>query len=224
MGASKGDAKPKVVIKDIDIEKLPMENIKNRELYLIELITKKQQITDKHVGEGIKPTKEDNMLMTRLNIEITEQMEKIFHSKKKRKKPKKKIILDPLLPVYKYSKLKKDFEILSWQWEELNGEYEEYNNIVKEKRKADILSKDRGLHRQDPFYPDEDESDEENDDEDGNNINTNKFFNAYNKNKEKNEGNKGGKKEEDEENIEGEEKIENEQKEENEEKKEDDEK
>ena len=220
MGASKGDAKPKVVIKDIDIDKLPMENIKNRELYLIELITKKQQITDKHVGEGIKPTKEDNMLMARLNIEITEQMEKIFHSKKKRKKPKKKIILDPLLPVYKYSKLKKDFEILSWQWEELNGEHEEYNNIIKEKRKADILAKDRGLHRQDPFYPDEDESDEENDNEDGNNINTNKFFNIYNRNKEKKDENKEEKKVDDEQKIEDEQNIENEQREEIEEKKE----
>ena len=220
MGASKGDAKPKVVIKDIDIDKLPMENIKNRELYLIELMTKKQQITDKHVGEGIKPTKEDNMLMTRLNIEITEQMEKIFHSKKKRKKPKKKIILDPLLPVYKYSKLKKDFEILSWQWEELNGEHEEYNNIIKEKRKADILAKDRGLHRQDPFYPDEDESDEENDNEDGNNINTNKFFNIYNRNKEKKDENKEEKKVDDEQKIEDEQNIENEQREEIEEKKE----
>ena len=220
MGASKGDAKPKVVIKDIDIEKLPMENIKNRELYLIELITKKQQITDKHVGEGIKPTKEDNMLMTRLNIEITEQMEKIFHSKKKRKKPKKKIILDPLLPVYKYSKLKKDLEILTWQWEELYGEHEEYNNIIKEKRKADILAKDRGLHRQDPFYPDEDESDEENDNEDDNNINVNKFFKTYNKNKEKKEEQK----EEDEQKIEEEQKIENEQMEEDMQKMEDEQK
>ena len=184
-----------------------MENIKNRELYLIELITKKQQITDKHVGEGIKPTKEDNMLMTRLNIEITEQMEKIFHSKKKRKKTKKKIILDPLLPVYKYSKLKKDFEILSWQWEELNGEHEEYNNVLKEKMKADILAKDRGLHRQDPFYPDEDESDEENDNEDGNNINTNKFFNFYKRNQE----NKNAKKEEDQQKNENEEKEKEEQ-------------
>ena len=198
MGASKGNAKPKVEIKDIDIEKLPMENIKNRELYLIELITKKRQITDKHVGEGIKPTKEDNMLMTRLNIEITEQMEKIFHSKKKRKKPKKKIILDPLLPVYKYSKLKKDFKILSWQWEELNGEHEEYKNIIKEKRKADILAKDRGLHREDPFYPDEEESEEENDNEDGSNINTNKFFNFYKRKQENKEEKKEEQKDEDE--------------------------
>jgi len=179
MGASKGEAKPKVIIKDIDLEKIPIEGIQNRELYLIELMTKKREITDKHVGEGITPTKEDNMMMTRLNIEITEQMEKIFHSKK-RKKPKKKIILDPLLPVYKYSKLKNDFEILTWQWEELNGEHEEYKNIVNEKRKADILRKDRGLHRQDPFYPDEDESEEEKEKE--NNINNNNFFNFYNQN------------------------------------------
>ena len=160
-----------------------MENIKNRELYLIELMTKKQQITDNHVGEGIKPTSEDNMAMTRLNIEITEQMEKIFHSKKG-KKQKKKIVLDPLLPVYKYSKLKKDFEVLTWQWEELNGEHEEYINIEEEKRKADILTKDRGLHRQDPFYPDEDESEEENENnKNGNNNKINKkMLNFYNKN------------------------------------------
>ena len=88
MGASK--PKPKVIIKDIDIEKLPIEGVKNRDLYLIELMTKKKQVTDKHVGEGIKPTEEDNMLMTRLDIEIIEQMEKIFHPKKKNKKKNKK--------------------------------------------------------------------------------------------------------------------------------------
>ena len=165
MGASKGEAKPKVIIQDIDISKIPIEGIKNRELYLIELMTKKRQITDKHVGEGIKPTEEDNKSMIRLNIEITEQMEKVFHPK--RKKPIKKIILDPLLPVYKYSKLKKELEILSWQWEELNGEHEEYKNILEEKRKAERLRKERKLHRQDPFYPDED-SEEENENENNN--------------------------------------------------------
>ena len=169
MGASKGEPMQKVVIKDIDINKIPMENITNRELYLIELYTKKKQITDKHVDEGIKPTEEDNMGMARLNIEINEQMEKIFrfHSKK-RKKPKTKIILDPLLPVYKYSKLKKDLEILTWQWEELNGEHEEYKNMMDEKRKQERIIKDRKLHREDPFYPDE-ESEEEDDKENENN-------------------------------------------------------
>ena len=42
MGASKGELKPKVVINDIDIEQIPMEQIKNSELYLIELMTKKK--------------------------------------------------------------------------------------------------------------------------------------------------------------------------------------
>ena len=171
MGASKGEAKPKVTIKDIDIEKIPYENITNRELYLIELMTKKRQITDKHVNEGIKPTKEDNILMTRLNIEIIEQIEKVFFSKKRKKnrKQKSKIILDPLLPVYKYSDIKKDFKVLSWQWKELYGEHEELNIFLEEKKKADTIKKDRGLHRQDLYYPDEDESDDDkqSSDEDG---------------------------------------------------------
>ena len=41
MGASNGELKPKVIIKDIDLNQIPMENIKIRELYLIELMTKK---------------------------------------------------------------------------------------------------------------------------------------------------------------------------------------
>ena len=112
-------------------------------------------------------------------------MEKIFHSKKRKKKPKKKIILDPLLPVYKYSELKNDFKILSWQWEELNGEHEEYKTIINEKRKADILAKDRGLHRQDPFYPDDDESEEE--EKEDNNNDKNKALNFFNQNQEEEE-------------------------------------
>ena len=180
MGASKGEAKPKIIIQDIDINQIPIEQIKNRELYLIELLTKKRQITDKFVGEGIKPTKEDNIMMTRLNIEITEQMKKIFHSKKNGKKSKNKIVLDPLLPVYKYAKLKKDFKILSWQWEELNGEREEYKIVTNEKKKALQLIKDRGLHRKDPFYPDDGESEEEKENnEETNNINKNNYFNFY---------------------------------------------
>ena len=91
MGASKGEAKPQVEIKDLDVEKVPIEEIKNKELYLIELMSKKKSITEKHVNEGIKPTSEDHMMMTRLNIEITEYMQKIFHPKKKRKKLQKKI-------------------------------------------------------------------------------------------------------------------------------------
>ena len=183
MGASKGEAKPKVIIKDIDVNQIPMEQIKNRELYLIELMTKKRQITDQHLSDGMKPTNEENMMMTRLNIEITEQMEKIFHSKKRKKKPKKKIILDPLLPVYKYSQLKNDFEILSWQWEELNGEHEEYKIFSKEKKKADMLAKERGLYREDPFYPDEEEEEEEKD----KNNNNNNFFNQNQNNDENND-------------------------------------
>ena len=169
MGASKGELEPKVKIKDIDVNQIPMENVKNRKLYLVELITKKRKMTEYHINEGIKPTEEDNKAMIRLNIEITEQMEKVFHPK--RKKPIKKIILDPLLPVYKYSKLKKELEILSWQWEELNGEHEEYKNILEEKRKAEILRKERKLHRQDPFYPDEDSEEEEKNENENNNAN-----------------------------------------------------
>ena len=188
MGASKGELKPKVVINDIDIEQIPMEQIKNSELYLIELMTKKRQMTDKYVGEGIKPTKEDNIMMTRLNIEISEQMQKIFHGKKKRKgkKPKNKIILDPLLPVYKYSKLKNDFEILSWQWEELNGEHEEFNKVSNEKKKVQRMIKDRGLHRQDPFYPDDNSEDNEETgqkENENNNANGNNFSNFFSQNR-----------------------------------------
>ena len=34
MGASTGEAKPKIIIQDIDINQIPIEQIKNRELYL----------------------------------------------------------------------------------------------------------------------------------------------------------------------------------------------
>jgi len=176
MGASKGEAKPQVEIKDLDVEKVPIEEIKNKELYLIELMSKKKSITEKHVNEGIKPTSEDHMMMTRLNIEITEYMQKIFHPKKKRKKPKTKIVLDPLLPVFKYSELKKEFEVLTWQWEELYGLHEEYIKLVDDKAKADIFSKDRELHRQDPFYPDDDDDEDEEKEKEVKNIGNNNFF------------------------------------------------
>ena len=79
--------------------------------------------------------------------------------------------------MYKYSELKKDFKILTWQWKELNGVHEEYKIMKKEKRKSDMLIKERGLHRQDPFYPDEDEEEEEKEEEDNNNGNHLNFFN-----------------------------------------------
>ena len=57
-------------------------------------MNKKRQIKDEHLSDGMKPTNEDNMMMTRLNIEITEQMEKIFHSIKRKKKQKRKLYLN----------------------------------------------------------------------------------------------------------------------------------
>ena len=43
------------------------------------------------------------------------------------------------------------------QWDELYGEHEEIKKLAQEKIKADIFNKDRGLHRQDLFYSDEEE-------------------------------------------------------------------
>ena len=80
--------------------------------------------------------------------------------------------------MYKYSDLKKEFEILTWQWDELYGEHEEIKKLTEEKIKANIFSKERGLHRQDLFYPDEDEDEygDNNNDEKRNNKNINSNF------------------------------------------------
>ena len=179
---------PKEPLNEIDVNQLPYKNVKNRELYLLQLISKKLLITDSHLSDGLKPSDEDNMIMTRLNIEIEEQMKKIFYDKKQKKKLK--IRTKPDAPSYKYDELKTQIEIADWQWEDLNGEHEEYKKLMKEKKKQDDLIKLRGLHRQDLFYPDDE-------DDDYLNIQSKKKNeNNYNKNYFKNQDNDGEEEEE----------------------------
>ena len=184
--------KPFVIepLDEIDVDQLPYKNVKNKEIYLLKLISKKLKITDSHLSDGLKPTDEDNIIMTRLNIEISEQLKNIFHNKKLKKKHK--ISLNPESKSYKYDELKQQMEIADYQWEDLNGEHEEYKKLMKEKKKQDDIVKLRRLHRQDLFYPDEDEEDEEDDinehvkNNNDNNINNINYY--QNQNNEEDEG------------------------------------
>ena len=50
---------------EIDVNLIPYQNVKNKEVvYLLKLVSKKLLITDNHISDGIKPTDEDNMIMT----------------------------------------------------------------------------------------------------------------------------------------------------------------
>ena len=160
---------------EIDVNQLPYKHVKNIEVYLLKLVSKKLLITDEHLSDGIKPTDEDNMIMTRLNIEIEETLKKVFNKKKLKKKHK--ISITPQSHMYKYDELKKQIEIADYQWEDLNGEHEEFRKLMNEKKKQDDLVKLRGLHRQDLFYPDEE--DEEDNNEMFQNKNDNKINNNY---------------------------------------------
>ena len=65
---------------EIDVNLIPYQNVKNKDVYLLNLISKKLKITDNHLSDGLKPSNEDTIIMTRLNIEIEEQMKKVFFS------------------------------------------------------------------------------------------------------------------------------------------------
>ena len=145
---------------EIDVNQLPYKHVKNIEVYLLKLVSKKLLITDEHLSDGIKPTDEDNMIMTRLNIEIEETLKKVFNKKKLKKKHR--ISITPQSHMYKYDELKKQIEIADYQWEDLNGEHEEFRKLMNEKKKQDDLVKLRGLHRQDLFYPDEEDEEDNN--------------------------------------------------------------
>ena len=168
---------------EIDVNQLPYKHVKNIEVYLLKLVSKKLLITDEHLSDGIKPTDEDNMIMTRLNIEIEETLKKVFNKKKLKKKHK--ISITPQSHMYKYDELKKQIEIADYQWEDLNGEHEEFRKLMNEKKKQDDLVKLRGLHRQDLFYPDEEDEDDNN--EIFQNKNDNNYFQNQNNEEEENE-------------------------------------
>ena len=170
---------------EIDVNQLPYKNVKNIEVYLLKLVSKKLLITDEHLSDGIKPTDEDNMIMTRLNIEIEETLKKVFNKKKLKKKHR--ISITPQSHMYKYDELKKQIEIADYQWEDLNGEHEEFRKLMNEKKKQDDLVKLRGLHRQDLFYPDEEDEDDNNEifqNKNDNKINNNYFQNQNNEEEE----------------------------------------
>ena len=170
---------------EIDVNQLPYKNVKNIEVYLLKLVSKKLIITDEHLSDGIKPTDEDNMIMTRLNIEIEETLKKVFNKKKLKKKHR--ISITPQSHMYKYDELKKQIEIADYQWEDLNGEHEEFRKLMNEKKKQDDLVKLRGLHRQDLFYPDEEDEDDNNElfqNKNDNKINNNYFQNQNNEEEE----------------------------------------
>ena len=160
MGASHGQKKgeKEEIIKDIDVENLQDMVIQNKELYLIELMAKKKKMTDFHVNDGSKPTNDENVMMTRINIEITELFQKIFLTGKKRKT---KIKISPELPVFKYSGLQTEYDVLTWQWAELRGEHEELKDTIEKKQKREEIRKMRKLHRKDPFYEESELSDNE---------------------------------------------------------------
>ena len=136
-------------IKDLKMDDIPKKDVKNKEIYLIELYTKKKKITEEHLINEQKPTEEDNLIMARLDIEISEYMEIVFEHKKDKKH--KKIFIDDSLPTYKYSKLKKKIEKLNSEWEELNGKNEEYKKYQNEKSEMVKMYKNRGLCRLDPY-------------------------------------------------------------------------
>ena len=170
---------------EIDVNQLPYKHVKNIEVYLLKLVSKKLLITDEHLSDGIKPTDEDNMIMTRLNIEIEETLKKVFNKKKLKKKHR--ISITPQSHMYKYDELKKQIEIADYQWEDLNGEHEEFRKLMNEKKKQDDLVKLRGLHRQDLFYPDEEDEDDNNEmfqNRNDNRINNNYFQNQNNEEEE----------------------------------------
>ena len=170
---------------EIDVNQLPYKHVKNIEVYLLKLVSKKLLITDEHLSDGIKPTDEDNMIMTRLNIEIEETLKKVFNKKKLKKKHR--ISITPQSHMYKYDELKKQIEIADYQWEDLNGEHEEFRKLMNEKKKQDDLVKLRGLHRQDLFYPDEEDEDDNNEmfqNKNDNKINNNYFQNQSNEEEE----------------------------------------
>ena len=170
---------------EIDVNQLPYKHVKNIEVYLLKLVSKKLLITDEHLSDGIKPTDEDNMIMTRLNIEIEETLKKVFNKKKLKKKHR--ISITPQSHMYKYDELKKQIEIADYQWEDLNGEHEEFRKLMNEKKKQDDLVKLRGLHRQDLFYPDEEDEDDNNEifqNKNDNKINNNYFQNQNNEEEE----------------------------------------
>ena len=171
---------------EIDVNQLPYKHVKNIEVYLLKLVSKKLLITDEHLSDGIKPTDEDNMIMTRLNIEIEETLKKVFNKKKLKKKHR--ISITPQSHMYKYDELKKQIEIADYQWEDLNGEHEEFRKLMNEKKKQDDLVKLRGLHRQDLFYPDEEDEEDNNEmfqNKNDNKINNNYFQNQSNEEEEK---------------------------------------
>jgi hypothetical protein len=173
---------------EIDVNQLPYKHVKNIEVYLLKLVSKKLLITDEHLSDGIKPTDEDNMIMTRLNIEIEETLKKVFNKKKLKKKHR--ISITPQSHMYKYDELKKQIEIADYQWEDLNGEHEEFRKLMNEKKKQDDLVKLRGLHRQDLFYPDEEDEDDNNElfqNKNDNKINNNYFQNQNNEEEENEE-------------------------------------
>ena len=172
---------------EIDVNQLPYKHVKNIEVYLLKLVSKKLLITDEHLSDGIKPTDEDNMIMTRLNIEIEETLKKVFNKKKLKKKHR--ISITPQSHMYKYDELKKQIEIADYQWEDLNGEHEEFRKLMNEKKKQDDLVKLRGLHRQDLFYPDEEDEDDNNEifQNKNDNKNNNNYFQNQNNEEEENE-------------------------------------
>ena len=191
MGTTHKEEKEEI-IKDIDVENLPNMKITNKGLYLIELMAKKKKMTDLHVNDGSKPTNDENVMMTRLNIEITELFQKIF---KQGKKPRTKIRVSAELPVFKYTSLQSEYDVLSWQWEELRGEHDELKRTIELKKKKEEMRKLRKLHRKDPFYEELELSDNES------NMNQRNLKREDDKNNEENEDDEEeGEEEEDEEN------------------------
>ena len=149
MGASKGDAKPKVVIKDIDIEKLPMENIKNREI-----ITKRIFEEKKIIAEQIKEENDEKKRAFDCKYQILEINKKLKLEEKREEINEKRKKLDDFIKQKKL--IDEEMRYLADQYSLKNKMYHEQFDELFSRRGLDEYTymNIKGMISGDPRYKD----------------------------------------------------------------------
>ena len=126
-------------------------------------LKKKEKIINKHLANATLPTSDEIQLISKIDIEIFEFLERNIKSyEEKMMKTRKKYILKEKLEYYK--KKKEEYDGLNFQWDELLGYQEEVKKMEKEKEEV-IQSQIKHNYRRKIYEEKEEQIEEEEEEE-----------------------------------------------------------
>ena len=138
-----------------------------KESKINEYIKTKKKIINNHIGKGGVPNSEEIQMVSKMDIDIFEFLDRNIklYEKRVERSMKRNIKKKNEKKLEYYKKKKEEYERMKWQWEELLGEHEEIKKMEKEKEEIKERNIKENKVRIGIFAKKEDEEEEEKEEE-----------------------------------------------------------